>query len=171
MTAAQRLLSFLSLLLVALTLGPALAHLLELPAKLGLARDDYFVVQGIYEGWALLGILVIGALLATLALAVASRHERGFSWALAAFLCLVAAQALFWLFTYPANAATSNWTAVPADWERLRSRWEWSHAGGAALTLAALLCLLAFALGRVPRAGDGMTARHDTPTTRARPQP
>jgi hypothetical protein len=30
--------------LTALCLGPALAHLLELPNKLGLGREDYFTV-------------------------------------------------------------------------------------------------------------------------------
>lgn len=155
MTATQRVLCLIALVLVALSLGPALAHLLELPAKLALGREDYFVVQGIYSGWSLLGIVVIGALAATLGLAVALRAERGFGWALAAFLCLAAAQALFWLLTYPANRATANWTEIPPDWEALRGRWEWSHAGGALLTLAALLCLLAVVLARVPRLPAG----------------
>ena len=42
--------------------APALAHLLELPNKIGLSRDDYLIVQQIYRGWALLGIVVLSAL-------------------------------------------------------------------------------------------------------------
>src|SRR5205823_8876928 len=36
------------------------------------------------------------------------------------------------------NRATRNWTAVPADWLGLRLLWEFSHAAGAVLDLAAL---------------------------------
>jgi hypothetical protein len=36
---------FVALLASALVLGPALAHLFELPNKIGLSRDDYFIVQ------------------------------------------------------------------------------------------------------------------------------
>lgn len=55
---------FLSLLFAALALAPALAHLFELPNKLGLSRDEYLAVQQIYSGWALLGFVVWAALLA-----------------------------------------------------------------------------------------------------------
>jgi hypothetical protein len=41
---------FFSLLFVALVLAPALAHLLELPNKIGLSREEYLVVQQIYNG-------------------------------------------------------------------------------------------------------------------------
>lgn len=42
---------FVALLATALALGPALAHLLELSAKIAMARDGYFTVQRIYAGW------------------------------------------------------------------------------------------------------------------------
>jgi hypothetical protein len=61
---------FFSLLFAALALAPALAHLLELPNKIGLSRDDYLIVQQIYRGWALLGFVVAGALLSTLVLMI-----------------------------------------------------------------------------------------------------
>ena len=57
---------FASLLFAALALAPAMAHLLELPNKIDLAREDYRTVQQIYRGWALLGFVVVGALLSTL---------------------------------------------------------------------------------------------------------
>ena len=43
-----------------------------------------------------------------------------------------------------ANAATQNWTVVPAGWEDLRTRWEYSHAVNAALTFGAF-CFIALA--------------------------
>jgi hypothetical protein len=39
--------------LTALALVPAGAHLFELPNKIGLSQDRYFIVQSIYRGWAL----------------------------------------------------------------------------------------------------------------------
>ena len=139
---------FLAVLFVGLALGPSAAHLLELPNKIGLSRDDYLVVQQIYRGWNLLAVVVVGALASTLVLAVRVRWEhRQFRLAIAAFVCLVAAQAVFWLWTFPMNQATRNWTELPQVWEPLRAQWEYSHAFGALLNLAALallvLCLLA----------------------------
>ena len=42
---------FVALLASALVLGPALAHVLELPNKIGLPREEYFIVQKAYRGW------------------------------------------------------------------------------------------------------------------------
>jgi hypothetical protein len=134
---------FFSLLFAALTFGPSAAHLLELPNKIGLSRDEYLIVQQIYGGWALLGIVIAGALIATLALVILSRHRRReFTLSLGAFSCLVAAQIVFWVFTYPTNQATRNWTELPQQWESLRLQWEYSHAGGAALNLTAFVLLV-----------------------------
>jgi hypothetical protein len=134
---------FCSFLFAALALGPALAHLLELPNKIGLARYDYFTVQQIYRGWALLGIVVFGALISTLALTLLSRwRTREFWLALTAFLCIVGTQVVFWTFTFPANQETINWTIVPENWEALRTQWEYSHAASAVLNLAAMVALI-----------------------------
>ena len=113
-TMALNYVRFFSLLFVALALAPSAAHLLELPTKLTLSRDDYLTVQQIYRGWELLGIVVFGALLSTLALTVLSRHRRRqFALALTAFLCVVGTQVVFWAFTYPNNQVTQNWTVLP----------------------------------------------------------
>ena len=134
---------FCSLLLVGLALGPALGHLLELPNKIGLSADDYLRVQQNYRGWALLGFVVIPEVGATGALAVLLRRRAGeFGLAVVAFLCAVAAQVDFWVFTYPANAATDQWHMLPSNWEGLRTQWEYSHAAGAALNLLAFVALI-----------------------------
>jgi hypothetical protein len=134
---------FSSLLFAALALAPALAHLLELPNKIGLSRDEYLIVQQIYRGWALLGFVVFGALLSTLALTLlARRRPREFRTALLAFLCILGTQVVFWTFTYPTNQATLNWTVLPENWMVLRSQWEYSHAASAILNLIALIALI-----------------------------
>jgi hypothetical protein len=134
---------FLSLLFCSLALAPAMAHLLELPNKIGLPRDAYLTVQHIYDGWALLGFVVYGAIFSTLALAFLTRRRgREFAYALAALLCIAGTQVIFWTFTFPANQATANWTMLPDDWLALRTQWEYSHAASAVLNLAALLAVI-----------------------------
>jgi hypothetical protein len=134
---------FMSLLFVALALGPSLAHLLELPNKIGLAREDYLTVQQLYRGWALLGFVVAGALLSTLVHAIMVRKRpRQFALALVAFFCIVGTQVLFWTFTFPANQETGNWTVLPENWMALRTQWEYSHAASAVLNLIALVALI-----------------------------
>ena len=143
------LLRFASLLFTALALGPAMAHLLELLNKIDLSREEYLTVQQIYSGWALLGIVVFGALISTLLLAIASRRKRGqFIAALVAFLCVAGTQAVFWTFTYPANQETANWTLLPEHWRALRTRWEYSHAASAVLNLAAFIAVCCSVLAR-----------------------
>ena len=134
-----RVAQFLAIVFTALALVPAGAHLFELPNKIGLAQDEYFVVQNIYRGWALFGIVLFGALAANLTLAVMVRRQRAPFWlAFLAFLLVAATLAIFFTWTYPANQATSNWTEVPANWQELRTQWEYAHATNAVLTFLAL---------------------------------
>jgi hypothetical protein len=49
-------LRMIALALTAFILLPSGAHLLELPGKIGLDRDAYFVAHQIYAGWALFSI-------------------------------------------------------------------------------------------------------------------
>ena len=146
MTNAAR---FLSLIFCALALAPAMAHLLELPNKMRLSRDEYLVVQQIYRGWALLGVVVFGALLSTLALAIVVRKRAGeFGPALTAFLCIAGTQVVFWTFTFPMNQQTANWTMLPGNWAAMRAQWEYSHAASAILNLIALIAVIISVLRR-----------------------
>jgi hypothetical protein len=62
-----------------------MAHLYELPHKIGFSADQYLIVQRIYQGWWIAGLALPIALLANLALAAAARHDRpAFGLALAA---------------------------------------------------------------------------------------
>jgi hypothetical protein len=134
---------WLALLSTAIAIMPAGAHLFELPNKIGLGQQDYFVVQGIYAGWALFGIVLFAALAATLAYAVALYvQDRPFAFAAAAFALLLANLGLFFALTFPTNQATQNWTVAPENWESLRAQWEYSHAANALVIFAAFVCLL-----------------------------
>jgi hypothetical protein len=137
-----RLLQFVAMVLTALALVPGGAHLFALPNKIDLSESDYFITQSVYRSWALLGIVLIGAAIANVALALLIRAQRAPAiFALISGLCLVATLVIFFAFTFPANQATSNWTQVPADWEQLRWRWELSHAVNAVITFFAFCSL------------------------------
>jgi hypothetical protein len=133
----------LSLLLAALAMVPAAAHLLELPNKIRLTGKEYLTVQRLYRGWALAGIVVAAALLSTLVLLFMVRDwPTAFALAWVAFLCIAGTQVVFWTFTYPVNRFTADWTFLPGDWPELRKRWEYSHAASAVLNLVALVALI-----------------------------
>jgi hypothetical protein len=145
-----RLLQFVAMVLTALALVPGGAHLFALANKINLSESDYFITQSIYRSitqsiyrsWALLGIVLIGAAIANVALAFLIRAQRAPSiFALIGGLCLVATLVIFFAFTFPANQATNNWTQVPADWQQLRWRWELSHAVNAVITFFAFCSL------------------------------
>jgi len=143
---------FLAVVLTALALLPGGAHLMALPAKIAMPEDPYFVVQQIYRGWALAGVVIFLAIFANLLAALLTRESRR-KWQLfgAAALLIAATLAVFFLWTYPANQATGNWTSVPENWEQLRTEWEYSHAANAAITFLALLCSVGALVSTGPR--------------------
>lgn len=136
------LLRFASVMLTAIAMAGGFAHLLELPRKIEMSREDYLTVQQIYRGWALLGIAVLAALLSSVLLAFTVRENSAELYlTLAAAVCIVISLIVFFTFTFPTNRQTANWTALPENWQRLRRRWEYSHAVGAALYFLALSLL------------------------------
>jgi hypothetical protein len=133
-------LQVLTLLLTALAMIPAGAHILELSNKVGLSRDEYRTAQKLYRGWQFAGIIVVGALLSTLALTMRSRGEpESFIAAAVAFACIAGTQVIFWSATFPVNRRTANWSTLTDNWARLRARWEYSHAASAILNLIAFV--------------------------------
>jgi hypothetical protein len=151
----SRATQFLAIVLTALALVPAGAHLFELPNKIGLAQEPYFIVQSIYRGWALFGIVLFGALAANLWLTIVLRRQGAPFWlALAGFLLVALTLAVFFTWTYPANQATANWTVAPESWQTLRTQWEYAHATNAVLTFMALCSVTLAALtARAPDRG------------------
>src|SRR5262249_44961886 len=101
-----------------------------------------------------LGSLLWMEFIAMVAVAVLSRREPQVLWpTIIAIVCLIAAQAVFWTFTYPANVVTDNWTAVPAHWEDVRARWEYSHLAGAPFQVLAVSWLIVAVLARARPSG------------------
>jgi hypothetical protein len=148
---AVRFTGFLAVILTALSLVPGVAHLIELPNKIGLGQQAYFTVQQIYAGWDLFGAVLIAALAANLSFTIMLlKLGRPFGYALAAFLLVAANLAIFFIWTFPANQATSNWTVAPGNWSELRMQWEYSHAFNALVMATALVCVVA-AVRRHPR--------------------
>jgi len=103
-------------------------------------REAYLIVQKVYRGWSFSGIVVVAALIATLWLAVVA-DDRAEIPATLAFLAILLTQVIFWLFTFPVNRRTHNWTEVPENWEQLRDQWEISHAASAFLNFFAFVCV------------------------------
>jgi len=138
-----RTLYFFTLLLAILAFGPALGHALAAANKFGLDREGYLAAQRLYDGWALLGVVVLASIALTACLVLALRR-RGLSLAgaLTALILQIWAQVVFWMFTWPANRATDQWTTMPPDWMALRAQWEYSHLIGAVLQFAAVVALL-----------------------------
>ena len=146
---ALRLVEVLAVLFTALCLVPAGAHLLELPHKIGLSQADYLVVQQIYRGWAFAGIALVGAVVVDIVLVVMLRGQGApFVAALIALILIVVTLVTFFVFIYPVNGATADWTRAPENWEELRSRWEYTHAVNAVLTFISLIAVTAAAVGR-----------------------
>jgi hypothetical protein len=140
---ALRLVQFLAIMLTALALVPGGAHLAALPNKMAMAQAAYFIAQQIYAGWALFGIVLFGALGANLALTIMLRRlGRSFGYALASFLFIAANLAIFFVWTFPTNQATNNWTVVSKNWNELRIQWEYSHAVNAVVMFVALACVV-----------------------------
>lgn len=159
-------LQILTILVVAVAMALALAHVLELPGKMRLSKEDYLTVQGIYyPGFTIGGASEpLGALLLLLLLFLTPANTLAFWLSAAAFAAMVAMHAVFWLLVQPVN---NFWlkdaelkgmgagffshdpfgghrieVAVKPDWTMLRDRWEWSHAVRAALGLLAFILLV-----------------------------
>jgi hypothetical protein len=134
-----RFTQFLAIILTALALVPGGAHVLELAHPIDLDQQQYLTVQAIYRGWSLLGGILIAAVLTNLTVALMIRDQRApMLSAAAAAILLLATLAVFFIWTYPVNQTTANWTAAPEQWQMLRRQWEYSHAVNAALTFLAL---------------------------------
>jgi hypothetical protein len=139
----------IAILATSLALGAALAHAFELPHKIALPRDEYFIVQQIYSGWNRLAFVLLVEIGAMAAIVAIHRHHPPVRNAAAlALASVIAAQVVFWIWTFPANSATANWTQKPDNWDQLRTQWEFSHLAGALLQFFALTALTVALLRR-----------------------
>lgn len=141
---------FVTILLVALLMGLAFAHVLERPAKMQYDAQLYVTLQKtLYVEWGppnIGGILEPAAILAAISLAfIVCERKRVFWLSLGAALALLLAfpVVFFWLVA-PANnvflAATP--ASIPPDWMMWRAKWETGHAIRFGLQLSALALLV-----------------------------
>ena len=116
-------------------------HLFEWPAKIGMERASYFTVQSIYSGWALFGIPIIAAIIANGGLVIVERRRdpAAARWAGASAALVLVSLIVFFIWIFPANQETANWTQQPEGWEALRRQWEWGHAANALIVFSAIL--------------------------------
>lgn len=159
-----------SILLVALAMVPALAHLLEFPGKSRLQKDAYLAVQPIYyPGFTIAGgIGEVGGLISVLAVLLLTPPGTPTFWLrLVALFAMLGMQVVFWLFTQPVNRFWLQGTALgnfgdaffdvasgthrvrpddPEGWKKMRDRWEYSHIVRAALATLAFLLLVVSAV-------------------------
>lgn len=161
----------LTAILVAVAMALSLAHALELPGKMRLARESYLSVQSVYyPGFTIGGgIGEVGGTIATIILLFLTPTRSADFWlTLVALLGLIGMQAVYWRFTHPINNlwlqgeklgrfggdffsfGTDGKTTGPAvSWTELRNRWEYSHVVRAGLAAVSFIALLvAVSLGK-----------------------
>lgn len=140
---------FATILLLALLVGLAFAHVLERPAKMQYDAALYITLQRtLYVAWGppnVGGVLEPAAILATIALILLVRRRRPAFWLTlgASVALLLAFPVVFFIFVAPANQAFLGATAasIPPRWMELRTSWETGHAVRFVLQLAALSLL------------------------------
>jgi hypothetical protein len=157
-------LQILALIIVSVAMIPAVAHALELPGKMRLAKADYLVVQRIYyPGFTFAGLGEPAGLLLILLLLLFSPGGAAAFWlTLVALFGLGSMQIIYWTFVHPINrvwlqgeslssvgpgffafgkSRDQNGHEAP-DWTTLRNRWEYWHAVRAALAMGSFIALL-----------------------------
>jgi hypothetical protein len=157
----------LTVLLIAVAFGMAVAHVLELPGKMRLGEIAYLNAQRIYyPGFTIGGgVGEAGGIIATVILLLLTpRGSIKFWLVLLALAGLVGMQVIFWVLTQPVNkywmqgqklnAAgqrffSSRKALKPANqptgrplWIALRNRWELSHAIRAICALVSFLAIV-----------------------------
>jgi len=161
-------LKVLTVVFVAVAMALALAHALELPGKMRLAKEQYLTIQAIYyPGFTIGGAAEpVGLLLVLILVFALPAGSVAFWLTLAAFLALLAMHAAYWLLTHPVN---NFWLkdlkpkglgarffafdplrrvedAGTPDWIVLRNQWEFSHLIRAALGIVGLILIASAAM-------------------------
>jgi hypothetical protein len=147
---------FLTIMCVALSLGAALAHLYELPAKINFDGELWLeLLHRLYPAFGTAGaVFEVGAVVAAIVLTLLVRHRApgSFAWSLAGALCLLVSHAAFWIWVAPVNAELGPLTVatLPADWMELRDQWEYTHAARAILQLTGLAAIVMSLIVELP---------------------
>lgn len=153
-----RIWRLMTLIFVALFMGLEFAHTLELPAKMQYDGALYVTIQNsLYQYFGAPGpgaFVTVGAVFSALALTVLSRKRYpAFWWTLASTLCLaIAFPLIYFLRIEPVNIVIqANASAVPTNWEQLRSQWEYAHATNFIFGLAGFIAVVMSVLVDAPQ--------------------
>ena len=142
----------------ALSVGMALGHLMEMPARRNYAPALWSRVTNIEGTYRLFGPPVGasiegGALSTAVVLSIFVRKRRpAFALTLFGAACMAAAQVAWWLFVFPVNSQMVNWTpeSLPANFTELRDQWEYTHGARAILQIVGLGSLVLSVLAETP---------------------
>jgi hypothetical protein len=140
---ALRIVEFLAVVLAGLALVPVGAHLAALPNKIEMDANSYLAAQQIYAGWAWFAVIDVAAIVMAGALALLLRGGGAAFWLSAAGCLLqIVAMVVFFLFVFPGNQATENWTSLPDNWQALRTSWEYGHGADGIITFFAFIAIV-----------------------------
>jgi hypothetical protein len=141
-------LSRVSLMTTAVAMTAAVAHLMELPAKMRYEPSLWVRLhRTLYPNFGrTAGPAEAAAVLSTHLLAWRTRRDQpdAFRSRAVAAGCLATAHAVFWAVVQPVNVEVSRWRLdrIPREWKQQRNRWEYGHAIRAGLVTAALAALV-----------------------------
>lgn len=154
----------LTILLVALCLGMAECHLLEMPVRLKYAPalwSQVTNIEGTYRYFAWVGAFIeLGAVLTSTVLAVFMRRRSGFGFTFTGAVSTWLGQAIWWGFVKPVNDLMVHWTPtnLPNNFAALRQRWEYAHGTRAVVLFIGLAALLWSVLRETPTVSE---TRHE----------
>lgn len=143
--------SFLVLLVMALSLGPSFAHLLEAPPRLTVWPPELWreatVFNGQFAFFAVVGApLDIGSVLLGAVLSFRIRHKRPAFWLTTAATILYATSLATWFAVVaPMNDILAQWHPgpIPEDFAAVRNLWEAGHIVISGIKVLGLSCMIA----------------------------
>jgi hypothetical protein len=139
----------LAITVAALSLGPSFAHVLEAEPRLRTWSAELWRETTVFNAqfWLFAPVgaaLDIAAILCPALLAHMLRGDRPAArWAVAAAILYARALIAWFAWVRPANEILATWTPgpVPAEFARVRLRWETGHMAVAALKLCGFVAL------------------------------
>ena len=146
--------TFLTVLVMALSLGPSFAHLLEAPPRLTGWPPELWreatVFHGQFAYFAVVGApLDVGAIVLGAVTTVVLRHRRPAFWLVLAATVLFAVSLATWISVVaPMNAILAQWEPgpIPENFAAVRNQWEAGHIAISAIKTTGLCCAIAAAL-------------------------
>ena len=139
-----KIIRFLTIMFVSLSMAPAMAHLLEMPPKMD--YDGAFwlkISQTLYGSrFGTVGAFFeVGAVVMSIILVFMVRHHKpAFVWSILGAVCMIAVHASFWIFIAPVNEKIALMTPenLLNNWSALRQQWEYTHATRAYLHIVTM---------------------------------